>query len=67
MTLQDPVAVAYVIDPTIFETRKMRVDIDTSSELSRCPLRISATQDLQWKDSVRYLPHELAAAQCKRG
>jgi ribosylpyrimidine nucleosidase len=31
--LHDPLTVAYVINPTIFETRLMRVDIDTDSVL----------------------------------
>lgn len=31
--LHDPLAVAYVIDPGLFTTTKMRVDIETSSDL----------------------------------
>lgn len=32
--LHDPCAVAFVIDPSLFEYRLMRVDIETSSSLS---------------------------------
>lgn len=31
--LHDPLAVAYVIDPDMFETKLMRVDIETQSSL----------------------------------
>jgi len=33
--LHDPLAVAYVIDPTLFKTELMRVDIETMSPLCR--------------------------------
>jgi len=33
--LHDPLAVSYVIDPSIFDTELMRVDIEITSELSR--------------------------------
>jgi purine nucleosidase len=33
--LHDPLAVAYVINPSIFKTKFMRVDIETSSLLTR--------------------------------
>lgn len=32
--LHDPLTIAYVIDPSIFQTKLLRVDIETSSELS---------------------------------
>jgi inosine-uridine nucleoside N-ribohydrolase len=33
--LHDPLAVAYLIDPDLFETKKMRVDIETKRYFSR--------------------------------
>lgn len=33
--VHDPTCVAYVLDPTLFETNLMRVDVETSSELTR--------------------------------
>lgn len=32
--LHDPVAVAYILDPSLFEARRMPVDIETASPLS---------------------------------
>jgi inosine-uridine nucleoside N-ribohydrolase len=32
--LHDPVAVAYVVNPSLFKTRHMRVDIEVGSQLS---------------------------------
>ena len=34
-SLHDPMAVAYVVDPTIFRTEKCRVDVETQGELTR--------------------------------
>ena len=34
-SLHDPMAVAYVVDPTIFRTEKYRVDVETAGELTR--------------------------------
>lgn len=33
--LHDPMAVAYLVDPTIFKTRRIRVDVETCGELTR--------------------------------
>ena len=33
--LHDPMAVAYLVDPTIFKTRRCRVDVETCGELTR--------------------------------
>jgi inosine-uridine nucleoside N-ribohydrolase len=34
-SLHDPMAVAYLVDPTVFETRRCRVDVETCGELTR--------------------------------
>ncbi|MFH2110643.1 MAG: nucleoside hydrolase [Candidatus Bathyarchaeota archaeon] len=34
-SLHDPMALAYVVDPTIFRTEKYRVDVETEGELTR--------------------------------
>jgi inosine-uridine nucleoside N-ribohydrolase len=33
--LHDPLAIMYTIDPSLFETKLMRVDIETQSEMCR--------------------------------
>jgi len=34
-SLHDPMAVAYLVDPTLFKTRRCRVDVETCGELTR--------------------------------
>ena len=34
-SLHDPMAVAYLVDPTIFKTRRCRVDVETCGELTK--------------------------------
>lgn len=34
-SLHDPMAVAYLVDPTLFKTRRCRVDVETRGELTR--------------------------------
>ena len=46
--LHDPVAIAYAIDPTIFETTHMRVDVDYTSSIclgqTVCDIRSKSTE-----------------------